>query len=160
MVGLVKFPAAAGELAFINGGGIREFPTDRGLRGRTGTGHLDEGVLGGWGEIARDDEIRRQVANAGRRGGVGGHIPTHFVKAGIFRGGVGLVGALAVNVDEAAGNGVGRRSRGGRRHREGQGQGNIAAGVGRPGVVHGGDLVAAAQVRAVHHHVIANLGSQ
>lgn len=160
MVGLVEFLSTADELALIDGGGIREFPSDRGLRGRTGAGHLDEGVLGGRSEIARNDEIRRQVTHSWGRGGVGGHIPTHFVKAGIFRGGVGLIGALAVNVDEAAGDGIGQRSRGGRRHRQGQSQSDIAAGVGRPGVVHGGDLVAAAQVRAVHHHVIAHLRCQ
>lgn len=160
MVGLVEFLSSADELALVDGGGIRELPADRGLRGRTGAGHLDEGVLGGRREIARDDEIRRQITQCRGRRCIRGHIPAHFKQAGISRGGVGLVGALAVNVDEASGNGVRHRAGGGRRHRLGHGQGDITTGVGSPRVIHGSDLVAAAQVRTVHHHVIAHQGRQ
>ena len=118
---------------------------------------MDERIARGRREIARDDEVRRGVGRGRRCGRVRGHVPAHFVEAGIFGGHVGLVRALTVDIDEIAGNGIGGGPGRGGRHRLGQRQRDVAAGIGRPGIVNHGDLVAATEVGPIHHQVIAHL---
>jgi len=71
-----------------------------------------------------------------------------------------LVGALAVDGNEVAGGRIGQRP--GRGGRDGlrEGEGHIALGVGRAHVIDQRDRIAQAQVRAVHHQVIADLGAK
>ena len=158
MVGLVESGLAAGELGDAGGNGVGKLPADGGLGGRTGPGHLDKRIACGGGEIAGQHDVGLGVANRGWSGAGGGGIPADFVQAGIKRGRFDLVGSLALDRNQHSRRHVRLRTRGGIGDAYSERDGDITLGVGRAAVADGHQRRSVAEVRAVHHQVVAYLG--
>ena len=158
MVGLVKPGFATGELADAGGNGVGELPADGRLGSRTRSGHLDKRIARSVGEVAGQHHIGLRVAERGRtRAGRRG-IPADFVEPGIKRGRFNLVGPLPLDGNQHARSDVGLRTRGGKGDALPERDGDIALGIGRPGVADCRQRCSIAEIRAVHHQVVANLG--
>ena len=159
MVGLIKARLAADAHAFVtHGRGIGEFPADRRLGRGARAGHHDEGILGRGREIARNHQIRLGIADQWRIGAGGGHVPAHFKQRGIFRGNLGLVGALPLDGDKIAVRRIQRWTDGAVVEAACQREGHIALRVGGSRISDRRDRDARAEVGAVHHVVITHLG--
>ena len=116
MIGLIKASLAA---QGIDAGGYRvsELPAHGRLGGGGRIRDLDEGILGGSGQVAGNHLIGLVVTVRGRSGVGRRRIPAHFIEAGILRRRHDLEGTLAldrhpdtVHAADHVGNGSNRRS--------------------------------------------------
>ncbi len=158
MVGLIKARFTAGEI-IVDVGGVGEFPADRRFRSGNGPGpgHLDEGITRGGSDVARDNQVGRGIADPGRHIGIRGRVPAHFDQARVFRGILGLVGALPLNGDDISRDDIARVRDGGSADGLIKGDRDRAIGGRRARIGYGCDFCARPEVRAREHGVITDL---
>ena len=163
MVGLVEAGLAA-EGVDGRGHGVGELPADGRLGGERVVRDLDEGVAGGAGDVAGNDLEGFRVDAHRRIGPGGGAVPAHLEQARVARRRHDLEGALALDGDAGgvgAARHVGDRAEGVRGDAAVQGEGHVPqgrAGARRAEVAYGVDQGAGAEVRRVHHQVVAGGG--